>query len=366
MSDVRFENVTKIFDPGTSDETVAVDDLGLQVEDGSLLVLVGPSGCGKSTTLRMLAGLEEVTDGRIQIGDEDVTHKPPAERDIAMVFQNYALYPHKTVRQNLEAGLQYSTDLPSSTIVEEAESTAELLNISDLMNQRPKELSGGQQQRVALGRAIIRDPKVFLFDEPLSNLDAKLRREMRSEIIKLQRELGVTTIYVTHDQKEALTIGDQIAVMRDGKLIQHGTSTEIYHHPEHLFVAEFIGSPSMNMFDETFSFELPAETFRSGVEPVGSATYGIRPEDLFLNDSESNSQVTFEMDVDVRESLGKSTLLHGRIDDRDWVVETRTSDPPEEGTTVTLRFDPHDCYLFDSSGRPLYPKPPEKTKHTPE
>jgi len=370
LSTVRFENVTKVYDEGTADETVAVRDLSLDVEDGSLLVLVGPSGCGKSTTLRMLAGLEEVSDGRIYIGDEDVTHKPPSERNIAMVFQNYALYPHMTVRQNLEAGLAYSTDLPSSTIAEEAESTAELLNISDLMEQRPKELSGGQQQRVALGRAIIRDPRVFLFDEPLSNLDAKLRREMRSEIIRLQRDLGATTIYVTHDQKEALTIGDEIVVMRGGEIVQHGSSEEVYHHPQHQFVAEFIGTPSMNFcrvrlregdegvsvdsdVEDGLSFDLSPDRVREGLpDDDVSCTLGIRPEDLLVSGGD-DAPVQLELEVEVRESLGKSTLLHAQFDDRDWVVETRLPDPPREGDRMTLRFDSSDVYLFDPDGRPV-------------
>ncbi len=361
--------MTKVFDRGTAQETIAVEDVNLEIPDGTLLVLVGPSGCGKSTTLRCLAGLEDVTSGTVRIDGEDVTHTPPSRRDIAMVFQNYALYPHKTVRGNLAAGLQYSTDLPQDTISDRVRETAQLLNITDLLDKKPKDLSGGQQQRVALGRAIIRDPRVFLFDEPLSNLDAKLRREMRSEIIKLQEDLGVTTIYVTHDQKEAMTMGDKIAVMKDGVIRQTGTPMVIYRCPNSRFVAEFIGSPSMNFCEvkvddtdserveisdcngELFSFSLSYERLRFEPGSVPSTLeMGIRPEDLKPASRQESSGPTFELPETVRESLGKSVLLHLDHNGKEWVAELDRSGGIREDDLTTFTFRPEDVHLFDEDG----------------
>ncbi len=248
MGQISLNDVTKTFDDGS---IVAVDDLNIEIADGEFLVLVGPSGCGKSTTLRMIAGLESISAGDISIGDVRVNNLEPRERDIAMVFQNYALYPHKSVRENIGFGLRLSTDLSNAEIEERVEDAAEMMGIEDLLDDKPKQLSGGQQQRVALGRAIVREPEAFLFDEPLSNLDAKLRTHMRTEISRIQQELGVTSIYVTHDQAEAMTMGDRIAVLNDGQLQQVGTPNEVYDHPENRFVASFIGSPSMNFVDAT-------------------------------------------------------------------------------------------------------------------
>jgi multiple sugar transport system ATP-binding protein len=244
VAEITFERVSKIYEDGT----LAVEDLDLAIEDGELMVMVGPSGCGKTTALRMLAGLEEISEGTISIGDEVVNDLSPKERDIAMVFQNYALYPHKTVAQNLEFGLRYRK-LPKPEIEERVKHAAETLQIEEYLDRKPKALSGGQRQRVAMGRAIVREPQAFLMDEPLSNLDAKLRVQMRGEIHDLQRRLGVTTLYVTHDQTEAMTLGDRVAVMRDGRLQQVATPQVLYEHPVNEFVAGFIGSPSINMLE---------------------------------------------------------------------------------------------------------------------
>ena len=244
MASVTFDNATRLYPGGTRP---AVDKLNLEVADGEFLVLVGPSGCGKSTSLRMLAGLEEVNSGRILIGDRDVTDVPPKDRDIAMVFQNYALYPHMTVAENMGFALKIAgvgKDERAARVLE----AAKLLDLEDYLTRKPKALSGGQRQRVAMGRAIVRQPQVFLMDEPLSNLDAKLRVQTRTQIASLQRRLGVTTVYVTHDQTEALTMGDRIAVLKDGLLQQVGTPRDLYERPNNVFVAGFIGSPAMNLF----------------------------------------------------------------------------------------------------------------------
>ena len=246
MAGIRLEHVTKSFAGGV----IAVDDVSLEIADGEFLVLVGPSGCGKSTLLRMIAGLEEVTDGSTTIGDADVTDLAPRRRDIAMVFQSYALYPHMTVRQNLAYGLKVRRT-PKEQIAKRVGEVAKLLGLDDLLERRPGQLSGGQRQRVAMGRAIAREPKAFLMDEPLSNLDAKLRVGMRASLQQLHNRLGTTTIYVTHDQVEAMTLGQRVAVMRDGQILQADAPQKLYHEPRDLFVAAFIGSPAMNLIEAT-------------------------------------------------------------------------------------------------------------------
>src|SRR3954467_14174369 len=248
MAEITLEHVTKTFDGGV----VAVDDVNLTVADGEFMVLVGPSGCGKSTLLRMIAGLEEITDGTISIGDRDVTDLEPPERDIAMVFQNYALYPHMNVRENLGFGLSVR-HTPKAEIVRRVREVATLLGLEDLLDRKPAHLSGGQRQRVAMGRAIVREPKAFLMDEPLSNLDAKLRVSMRAELARLHELLGVTTVYVTHDQVEAMTLGQRVAVMRDGVVQQVDAPQNLFNHPRNLFVAAFIGSPAMNLVEAQVS-----------------------------------------------------------------------------------------------------------------
>src|SRR3954449_12070812 len=247
MATIKYDHAERLY-PGA--ERPAVDDFNLEIEDGEFLVLVGPSGCGKSTSLRMLAGLEEVTDGHIRIGDRDVTHLPPKERDIAMVFQNYALYPHMSVAENMAFSLKMAK-VPKEERMERVKEAAKLLDLTEYLERKPKALSGGQRQRVAMGRAIVRNPQGFCMDEPLSNLDAKLRVATRTQIASLQRRLGVTTLYVTHDQVEAMTMGDRVAVLKDGVLQQVASPREMYDRPANIFVAGFIGSPAMNLFELT-------------------------------------------------------------------------------------------------------------------
>ncbi len=283
MSGITLDKVTKIYANGVK----AVDGVDLEIRDGEFVVLVGPSGCGKSTLLRMVAGLEDVTDGMISIGELDVTDKPPQQRDIAMVFQNYALYPHMTVRENLAYGLRLRK-LPKAEWTQRVEETAYTLGLDELLDRKPSALSGGQRQRVAMGRAIVREPKAFLMDEPLSNLDAKLRVSMRAELARLHEKLRVTTVYVTHDQVEAMTLGQRVAVLRDGLLQQVDTPQNLFHRPVNLFVAAFIGSPSMNLVDAEIangrvsfaavSFDLPESSPAVGFR--GRLILGIRPTDF--------------------------------------------------------------------------------------
>ncbi len=320
MPAAAYDNVTKVFQEG-SEKVVAVEDLSIEIREGEFLVLVGPSGCGKSTTLRLLAGLEKITEGQITIQNEVVNDKKPKDRDIAMVFQNYALYPHKTVRENMAFGLEMTTSLDDKEIDERVHNAAEILDITELLDRRPNALSGGQKQRVALGRAIVRQPAVFLMDEPLSNLDAKLRTQMRTELQELHNKLGVATVYVTHDQTEAMTMGDRIAVLNSGKLQQIGTPLELYHEPANEFVASFIGSPSMNMLeleydpasgaatdgDITYTFTEAQEKqlAETGADRI---TIGIRPEDIELADGDSPRTVTAT--VTVVEPMGEESYLH--------------------------------------------------------
>jgi multiple sugar transport system ATP-binding protein len=292
MASVTYEHVTKLYDG-----VPAVADLTLDVGDGEFMVLVGPSGCGKSTALRMLAGLEEISKGRILIGERVVNNVAPASRDIAMVFQSYALYPHMTVYDNLAFGLR-NTGVPKREIDERVRRAAEILQMGELLKRKPKQLSGGQRQRVALGRAIVREPSVFLMDEPLSNLDAKLRVETRSEILKLQQRLGTTTIYVTHDQVEAMTMGDQIVVMSAGELQQVGTPEELYTNPRNLFVAGFIGSPAMNL--------VPAPVLNGG---GADRIAGFRPEHV-RPVGRGGDGYRFDARIDVVEYLGDELLVH--------------------------------------------------------
>jgi multiple sugar transport system ATP-binding protein len=310
MSNVRFEGVSRVY-PGM--EHPAVDRLDLDIRDGELLVLVGPSGCGKSTALRMLAGLEPVDEGRILLGERDITHVPARERDIAMVFQSYALYPHMTVAENIGFHLQLQhIDLDETR--RRVEDTAELLGIAELVDTYPSKLSGGQRQRVAMGRALIRDPQVFLMDEPLSNLDAKLRVRMRSEIGALQKRLGTTTMYVTHDQTEAMTLGDRVAVQRDGVLLQCGPPMELFDEPVNMFVAGFIGSPAMNMLasrvcgsEAVFGpLRQPLTAAQIAALTSPEVTIGIRPEAWRIVQTGGLDVV-----VDIVEALGPETVIHG-------------------------------------------------------
>ena len=307
MSAIKLDAVTKVYANGVK----AVAGIDLEIGDGEFVVLVGPSGCGKSTLLRMIAGLEDITDGTILIGDVDVTDKPPQQRDIAMVFQNYALYPHMTVRQNLAYGLRLRK-LPKAEWTRRVDEAAKTLGLDELLDRKPAALSGGQRQRVAMGRAIVREPKAFLMDEPLSNLDAKLRVSMRSELAKLHERLGVTTVYVTHDQVEAMTLGQRVAVLRDGSLQQADTPQNLFHHPENLFVAAFIGSPSMNLIDAQLAdgrvsfagsaFALPESSPAAGAR--GQLILGIRPTDFAHAETADADLPRIRVRPEVVEDLG--------------------------------------------------------------
>lgn len=318
MASVTFDNATRIY-PGS--DHPAVDKLNLEIADGEFLVLVGPSGCGKSTSLRMLAGLEDVNAGRIYIGDRDVTDVQPKNRDIAMVFQNYALYPHMTVRDNMGFALKIA-GRPKEEIRQRVDEAAKILDLEPYLDRKPKALSGGQRQRVAMGRAIVRKPQVFLMDEPLSNLDAKLRVQTRTQIAQLQRELGVTTVYVTHDQTEALTMGDRIAVLKDGLLQQVGTPRDMYDTPANSFVAGFIGSPAMNL--GTFKIDGKLARLGSATVPLsdetlaaitpednGEITIGFRPEALRLVGPEADG--TIPIQVELVEELGSDAYIYGQL-----------------------------------------------------
>ena len=356
MGRLDITKLTKTFDDGESG-IVAVDELDITVEDGDFLVLVGPSGCGKSTTLRCIAGLERVTSGQIRLDGRDITDAKPKNRDMAMVFQNYALYPHMTVRRNIGYGLKITTDLDKSEINDRVEDTAELLEIPDLLDKKPKELSGGQQQRVALGRAIIREPEVFLMDEPLSNLDAKLRTTMRTEIQQLQREMGVTTIYVTHDQTEAMTMGDKIAVLDGGELQQLGTPLECYHEPANQFVAGFIGSPSMNFIDvrrngnvleaDAFSYQISSKT-RTAVDTASNRlTMGIRPEHIELGTGEEPNAVATE--IEVVEPMGEMTYAYFTVGGTTHTASIDGERRIAAGEQVDVVFPEDKIHLFDQA-----------------
>jgi multiple sugar transport system ATP-binding protein len=356
MGQLELTDITKIFD-SDGNEIVAVDDLDLTVRDGEFLVLVGPSGCGKSTTLRMMAGLERVTSGSIKLDGTEIRDKKPKERGMAMVFQNYALYPHMSVRKNIGYGLKITSDLSSDEIDERVEETARLLEIEDLLDKQPADLSGGQQQRVALGRAIIREPSVFLMDEPLSNLDAKLRTQMRTEIQQLQQEMATTTIYVTHDQTEAMTMGDRIAVLDGGKLQQVGTPLECYHQPTNQFVAGFIGSPSMNFLEverggetlvhEDFDYEISPGTVDAVEQASDHMTMGIRPEHIELVDGDARNAVPTE--VQVVEPMGELTYTYIEIGGESYTVSVDGDVLVEAGDEVYVQFPEDKIHLFDGA-----------------
>ncbi|HJU37665.1 MAG TPA: sn-glycerol-3-phosphate ABC transporter ATP-binding protein UgpC [Gaiellaceae bacterium] len=349
MAEIVLDNVSKVFSGGV----VAVDGVSLTIGSGEFLVLVGPSGCGKSTLLRMIAGLEEVTAGTIAIGEQDVTELPPRSRDIAMVFQSYALYPQMTVRQNLGYGLKVRKT-PKHEIAERVSRAADLLGLDQLLDRRPAALSGGQRQRVAMGRAIVREPKAFLMDEPLSNLDAKLRVSMRAQLAALHGRLATTTIYVTHDQIEAMTLGQRVAVMRDGRIQQVDTPQELYARPANLFVAAFIGSPAMNLVEAEigdgqvrfggYTIPLPA----AQASPAGCVIAGIRPEAFEDGAFADASLPRIDVNVEVVEELGADThVLFSVAAPRVEVSEVRAAAGDEdaalatvEGSLFTARVDP--------------------------
>jgi multiple sugar transport system ATP-binding protein len=330
MASVTFEHVTKRYDG-----TTAVDDLSLEVRDGELLVLVGPSGCGKTTALRMVAGLEEITDGRLLIGERVVNNVAAISRDVAMVFQSYALYPHMKVYDNLAFGLR-NKKVPRNEIDRRVNEAAAMLDLAPLLKRKPKQLSGGQRQRVALGRAIVREPAVFLMDEPLSNLDAKLRVATRAEILKLHQRVGTTTIYVTHDQVEAMTMGDRIVVMNHGVLQQAGTPEELYTKPRNLFVAGFIGSPAMNF--------LPAEVL-DGAGRAGRIA-GFRPEHVEVGEGRGD-RVRFTGRTEVVEYLGDEQLVHLTVRDAPILAKLPVEERLPPGSELSLSVPREKLHLFD-------------------
>ena len=350
MAEIVLDNLTKVFSGGVT----AVDNVSLTIASGEFLVLVGPSGCGKSTMLRMIAGLEDVTDGTISIGEVDVTDLAPRSRDIAMVFQSYALYPHMTVRQNLGYGLKVRKT-SKREIAERVARAAQLLGLEDLLDRKPAALSGGQRQRVAMGRAIVREPKAFLMDEPLSNLDAKLRVSMRAQLGALHGRLATTTIYVTHDQIEAMTLGQRVAVMRDGRIQQVDTPQELYERPANLFVAAFIGSPAMNLVEAEIEdgrlrfggYEIPLPTQQ--IQPSGRVTAGIRPEAFEDGAFADPSLPRIDVKVEVVEELGADThvlfsVAAPRVDVSEVAAATGEEDAAVlaavEGSLFTARVDP--------------------------
>jgi len=363
MASVTLKKVKKVYEGGFE----AVHAFDLDIADKEFIVLVGPSGCGKSTTLRMIAGLEEITDGELYIGDRLVNDVEPKDRDIAMVFQSYALYPHMTVYDNMAFGLKLRK-LPKAEIDKKVMEAAKILEITELLDRKPKALSGGQRQRVAIGRAIVREPKVFLMDEPLSNLDAKLRNSMRAEIIKLRKRIDTTFIYVTHDQVEAMTLGDRIVIMKDGWVMQIGTPQEVYNYPANLFVATFIGAPQMNLLNAKLvkngsdynvevsgaTVAVPAESAAklaaNGVE-TKDVVLGIRPMHIQLKDQGDD---VIKTTVDVSEMMGAEIQLHAEIGGKDVIICVQTADLPVEnraglaaGTPIGITFRGDLMHLFD-------------------
>ena len=332
MATITYEHVTKRFD-----DTVAVNDLSIDITDGEFLVLVGPSGCGKTTALRMLAGLEDVSEGRILIGDRVVNNVTPGKRDVAMVFQSYALYPHMTVYGNLAFSLK-NFGIPKAEIDRRVREAADILELGKLLKRKPKQLSGGQRQRVALGRAIVREPSAFLMDEPLSNLDAALRVQTRAEILKLQTRLETTTIYVTHDQVEAMTMGDRIAVMNEGVLQQIGTPVEVYTAPANTFVATFIGSPAMNL--------LPSDALGVGAGSSGQLV-GFRPEHVQLGNGKPD-YAHYDAMIEVVQYLGDEQLAYLRLGDAEIVAKLPLEARLEPGRRERFAVPFHNLLLFDA------------------
>ncbi len=362
MARVLYENVTKAWG-----DVIGVNNLNLDIADKEFLVLVGPSGCGKSTALRCLAGLEEITSGNIYIGDRVVNDVPPKDRDIAMVFQSYALYPHMTVYDNMAFGLKLRKT-PKAEIDRRVQEAAKILGITQLLDRKPKQMSGGQRQRVALGRAIVRDPAVFLFDEPLSNLDAKLRVQTRAEISKLHQRLGTTFIYVTHDQVEALTMADRIAVLRDGLLQQADTPQRLYDHPGNIFVAGFIGSPAMNFFSGTITGTLDEmyvdsgtvrirlsqdEVAQLGQKNIGrEVVFGVRPEDIHHPKYQPSgiTPAMIEATVDVTELMGNEIFVYLVVgEDQNFIARVDPRSDLRPGDKVQMAFNAEKVHIFDRS-----------------
>lgn len=355
MADIKFDSLYKIYDG----DVQAVTDFNLDIEDKEFIVFVGPSGCGKSTTLRMVAGLEDISKGSLYIGENKVNDVAPKDRDIAMVFQNYALYPHMNVYENMAFGLKLRK-FKKDDIDQRVREAARILGLTEMLDRKPKAMSGGQRQRVALGRAIVRNPKVFLMDEPLSNLDAKLRVQMRAEIIKLHHRLQTTTIYVTHDQTEAMTMASRIVVMKDGYIQQVGAPKDIYDEPENIFVGGFIGSPAMNFLNGTlkdgnfYLGEFPVRVPEGKLKLLGDYNnkeliLGIRPEDIhdepvFLDASENSK---FEATIDVAELMGAESYLYSKVSDQDFIARVDSRTDVQSGNKLELAFDMNKCHFFD-------------------
>jgi multiple sugar transport system ATP-binding protein len=361
MARVQLHGIRKIYD----NDFVAVHDATFEIADGEFVVLVGPSGCGKSTTLRMIAGLESITQGTIRIGDRVVNDVEPKDRDIAMVFQNYALYPHMTVFDNMAFGLKLRK-FDKAEIDKRVRQAAEILGITSILDRKPKQLSGGQRQRVAVGRAIVRQPQVFLFDEPLSNLDAKLRVQMRTEISKLHRQLSATMVYVTHDQVEAMTMGDRIVVMKDGYIQQIDSPLNLYDHPNNRFVAGFIGSPAMNFVrgritgtselrflsaDGTLELDVPKQHL-GALRPFSGreVDLGIRPEDIYIAGSPFAPADTrdVELRIDVLEPMGNEIVMYASLRSSEVVARVAPQALPEPGKPVALALDARKLHFFDA------------------
>lgn len=360
MSAVTLRNICKRFG-----STEIIRNVNLDIQDNEFVVFVGPSGCGKSTLLRLIAGLEEITSGEMLIGNRKVNELPPAKRGISMVFQSYALYPHMSIYDNIAFGLKQTKGGSASDIEERVKKAAEILQITHLLNRKPKELSGGQRQRVAIGRAIVRQPEVFLFDEPLSNLDASLRVQMRIEIARLKKELATTMIYVTHDQVEAMTLADKIVVLRAGQIEQVGSPLELYHHPRNQFVAGFLGSPNMNFLnskiaavkDNTVTIQLASTTITMPVKTLPNVrqgeeiTLGIRPEHLSLSGECSDTHATIEGKVFVTEQLGGETYIYLRLENDNTLVVRGAGDAAvRAGDIMQLALPANNCHLFTSDG----------------
>ena len=350
MTTIELDTIRKEF----GDDIVAVDDVSLTIEDGELVVLVGPSGSGKSTTLRCIAGLEAPTSGDIVIDGRRVNDVQPQNRDIAMVFQSFALYPHRTVRKNISFPLE-ARDVPDEEIDSRVEEAAAMLGITELLDRKPANLSGGQQQRVALGRALVRDPQAFLMDEPLANLDAKLRKEMRTEVVRLQQNLDVTMVHVTHNQEEAMTMGDRVAVMNSGRIQQLAPPKEVYRRPANRFVAEFIGGPSMNLLtgslaDGQFHADVGGLSIRvpdalADAATADPLTLGVRPESVQIVDSPDD--YTFEATVDVVELMGNVQIVHVSLDGTEFLAEVDPDLDVSQGDSLLLRLPPEKVDLFD-------------------
>jgi multiple sugar transport system ATP-binding protein len=359
MSSVTLRNVVKRYG-----QLEVVHGINLEIEEGAFVVLLGPSGCGKTTTLRMVAGLESITNGQLEIASQVVNDVPPKDRQIAMVFQNYALYPHMTVRQNMEFALKPQR-LEGAEVERRITEASRILGLEPLLARKPAQLSGGQRQRVAMARAMVRTPKVFLFDEPLSNLDAKLRTQVRLEIAKLHKRLGTTVLYVTHDQIEAMTLADKIVIMKDGHIEQVGSPEEVFASPKNLFVATFIGSPSMNLFQmkveqaelglmltsQPFSMPVPSPLL-SKLSPGRQVTLGVRPSDIRI--AAKGEPGSFAARVDVVEYLGIEALLNLRIGSQEFIAQVAAAERPVPDQNVSVLFNPAGLHFFDSqSGQAL-------------